>query len=83
MVNLKLYFILAAPWHKDFPGQGSDLSHSCDLHCPWPGIKPASQCFQDAADPFAPQRELLITDFKKKAKVISFKFLNRTASVPF
>ena len=24
---------MAAPWHMEFPGQGSDLGCSCDLHC--------------------------------------------------
>ena len=46
---------LAAPWHVEFPGQGSDLSHSCNscrscsnagsyllTHSEGPGIKPAS-----------------------------------------
>ena len=46
-------FILAALRHMEFPGQGSDLSHRCDLchscgntgsltHCAGPGIKPVS-----------------------------------------
>ena len=53
----------------EFLGQGSDLSHSCDLcrscgnpgsltRCAGLGIKPASQRFQDTAVPIAPQREL-------------------------
>ena len=25
--------VLVAPWHMRFPGQGSDLSHGCNLHC--------------------------------------------------
>ena len=29
------FLFLAAPWHIEFPGQGSDMSHSCDL-CPTP-----------------------------------------------
>ena len=44
---------LVAPWHMEFPGQESHLSHNCDLHCScsnarslthWfaPGIEPAS-----------------------------------------
>ena len=61
---------LAAWWHMEFPGQGSDpsqsheLSHSCGntaslSHCAGPGITPSTQCFQDAADPTEPQQELL------------------------
>ena len=61
---------LAALQHMEFLGQGSDPSHICDLrhscgkagsaaHCARPGTKPASQRFQDAADPIAPQQELL------------------------
>ena len=58
------------PWQPtDLLGQGSDLNCSCDLrqscsnagsltHCAGPGIKPASQHSQDAADPAAPQQEL-------------------------
>ena len=63
------FLVLVAPRHMEISGQGSDLSHSCDLscnrdnvgsltHCARPGIKPVSQCSQDAADPVAPQREL-------------------------
>ena len=58
----------------EFPGQGSDLSYSCDLshscgntrsltHCAGPGIKPVSQCFQDATNPIVPQGKLLLQDF--------------------
>ena len=47
-------FFLAALRHMEFPGQGSDLSCSCDLscicsnarsltHCAGPGIEPVSQ----------------------------------------
>ena len=54
----------------EFPGQGSDLSCSCDLyhswgntgsltHCAGLGMKPVSQHSREDADPFAPQRELL------------------------
>lgn len=25
--------LLASPWHMEFPGLGSHLSHSCDLCC--------------------------------------------------
>ena len=60
---------LAAQWHMEFPGQGSDLSRSCHqncscgnvrslTHCAGPGIKPVSQCSQEAADPVATQWEL-------------------------
>ena len=53
------FWFLAALRHLEFPGQGSDLSHICDLscscgnarsltHCTGPGIEPASQHSQDA-----------------------------------
>ena len=53
----------------EFLGQESDLSCNCDLSlscnnarsltlCSGPGIKPASQCSQDAANPAAPKQEL-------------------------
>ena len=62
-------FLSATLWHLEFPGQGSDLSHSWDLCCSCGnvrsltygaelGIKPASQCSQDATDLIAPQQEL-------------------------
>ena len=52
----------------EFLGQGSDLSCSCKLSRSCGnagsltdyvglGIEPKSQCSQDAADPFAPQKE--------------------------
>ena len=64
------FFFLAAPRHIAFLGQGSDPSHSCNLsqifgnarylsRCARPGIEPSSQCSQDAANPVAPQQELL------------------------
>lgn len=65
-----LFFFLAALWHMEILGQGSDPSHSCDLsysrgnagsliHCAGPGIEPAvSQCSRGAADPTAPQWDL-------------------------
>ena len=60
---------LAALQHIEFPGQGSDVSHSCDpchgwgsdgsfTHCAVPGIELVSQCSKDAADPIALQWEL-------------------------
>ena len=53
----------------DFPSQGSDLRHSCNLshssgnarsliHCAGLGIEPESHGSQDTTDPFAPQWEL-------------------------
>ena len=64
------FLLLAIPWHMEFPGQGSDPSHSCNLSCSCsnatslthrtrPGIEPVSQHSQDAAaDPAVPQQEL-------------------------
>ena len=68
-VTKKLLIVLATPWHMQFPGQGSDLSHSHKLscrcgnarsltHCARPGIEPTSQHSQDAAAPVVPQQEL-------------------------
>ena len=70
-----LFFFLffsffATSQHMEFPGQGSDPRHSWNLHhscgnmeslthCTGPGIKPASQCSRDAADPIVPWWELL------------------------
>ena len=62
---------VAALQHMEFPGQGSNVSRRCDLchscgnagsliHCAGLGrIEPASQRSRDAADPVAPQWELL------------------------
>ena len=54
----------------DFPGQGSDPSHSCDsfrslTHCGGPGIEPVSLCSREVADPMAPQWKLLLPFFFK------------------
>ena len=57
----------------EFPGQGSDLSQSCDLshscgntksltHCAGLGIKPVSRCSQDTADPAVPHQQLQFID---------------------
>ena len=64
------FHFLPPPWHMELPGQGSDPSRSCDLsrsysnmgfltHCAGSRPEPVSQHSQDAADPIAPQRELL------------------------
>ena len=65
-----LFFtFLATPQHMELLGQGSDLSHSCNLcqavatldpltHCAGPGIEPASWHYRDTADPTASQQEL-------------------------
>ena len=73
-VSLGVYFVfcflfLAAPWHMEFLGQGSDPSHSCKpscicdnsgslTHCSGPGIEPMSQCPQNASNPIVTQQEL-------------------------
>ena len=62
---LFMFSFSAAPRHVEFPGQGSDLSHNCNLSLSCgnphagPGIEPASQCSQDTTDLVAPQREHL------------------------
>ena len=69
MLNSQKKIFLVAPWHMEFPGQGSDpscsfdLSHSCSnaessTHCAGPGTKPASQSSQDDTNPFVPLQEL-------------------------
>ena len=68
------FLFLAAPWHMEFLGQGSDLSYVYNLtcscsnvgfltHCAGPGIEPMSQCSQDAANPIVPWWELLVINF--------------------
>jgi len=65
---ISFYSFLAAPQHIEFPGQGSDSSHSHDLfhsfinanagsltYCTVRGITPVSQCTSNTIDPFAPQ----------------------------
>ena len=61
-----LFFpFLATPWHREFPGHGSDprcscnLSHSCGnngslSHCAGLGIERAFRCSQDSTDPIVP-----------------------------
>ena len=61
---------MAALWHMEFLGRGTDRIHSCRLschcsnagsltHCAGPGIEPVSQHSQDNADPIVPQQECL------------------------
>ena len=74
---MSFFFFLfwATPRHMKFPGQGSDLSCSCNLHhscgnarflphCAKPGIKPVSQHSRDATNPTVTQKELLNFLFK-------------------
>ena len=67
--NASFFFFLATRQHIEFPGQGSDLSHSCNLcqamatwdhltHCALLGIEPASWCCREATDPTAPTWKL-------------------------
>ena len=68
----------------EFPGQGSYLSYSHALicshgsagsstHCVGPGIEPAPQRSQDAANPIAPQQEVLLVFFFVRNLCISRK----------
>ena len=74
MVFISCYYcLLFWPPHGiwKFPGQGSDLSHSCDLHqscsntrslthCAKPGMELVSQCSRDTNNPAALPQELLL-----------------------
>lgn len=56
------FLLLATPGHTEFPGQGSDPSRSCDLHCRCarPRTEPVSWCCRDPTYPIAPQQKLQI-----------------------
>lgn len=76
---LFLFSLLAAPWHMEFQGQGSDPSQGHDLsqncsniesltHCAGPGIEPVSQRSQEAPDSILLWQELqetLVSDSVK------------------
>ena len=66
------FFFLAAPWHMKFPGQGSDLSLSHNLHNSWTMLGSLIHCAgseiehvfwhcKDTTYPIVPQRELLLS----------------------
>ena len=66
------FFLWPPPWRMEFPGQGSDPSHTFSLccrcgnsgsltHCAGLGIKPASQRYRDSASLGTP-----ISTFKKR-----------------
>ena len=68
--SIIFFSFLATLWHVEPLGQGSNLSHSCDLHsvvatpdplthCAGPGTKLAFWHCRDTANPLAPQQELL------------------------
>ena len=56
------FHFLAALRRMEFPGQGSDPSHSCNagplIHCAGPGMEPVSQRSRVTADPIVPHQEL-------------------------
>ena len=65
------FFCLTALQHIEFPDQGSDPSHGCNLshscgnagsltHYAGPAIEPVFECSQEATNPIVPQRELLV-----------------------
>ena len=67
----------------EFPGQGSDPSHSCDLSCgnagslthsAGPGMEPASQGSQDATDPVVPQQRSPDLCLFKVCLTVGFSF---------
>ena len=76
------FSFVATPWHMESLGKESNLSCSCDVHhisgnatflthCAGLGIKPASQCSRDAANPVAPQQENSYSAlYKRKEKII-------------
>ena len=75
----RLFFFfsfLATPWHMEFPGQGSDLSHSCDLchSCSNAGSLThhdqagGTNLRPKAAYPIEPQQELLDDSLDKLPK---------------
>ena len=81
------FFFLTTPQHMEFPGQGSDLSCSCNLscstagsltHCARPGIKPVSQGSQDSTNPVAPQQELLLGGFVLPLKLGNGRILEES-----
>ena len=71
-IYIDFFFFLfsAVPPHMEFPGRDQirgivATCHRCGnarslKHCARLGIKPASQCSQDADDPIAPQQEQMI-----------------------
>ena len=90
---LFFFSFLAATWHMVSPGQGSDPSLSCDLchscgnmgsltHCARLGIKPASQCSQNATNPCVPQQELQDSLYSSSQDIpYSFKHHNLYANL--
>ena len=65
MVLILFFFFFPTLRHIEFLGQGSDLSHSCDLshsygntrsftHCTRLGIEPESQGSREATDSIMP-----------------------------
>ena len=83
LINQLIFFFFGypIPRHLAIQGQGSDLSHSCDLsrscgnagsltHCARLGIEPVSQTSQEAADLAAPQWELQGLEFLKQTVAI-------------
>ena len=84
--NKKQKFFLATPWHMEFPSQGSDRSHSCDLCCSCShtrsltlcaklGLKLTSWPFRDTANPIVPQQELLFQIFNLTIEFLSISLI--------
>ena len=69
--KFSLFFLHFFHFAYGVPRPGIRSSHNCGLsgnavsltHCARPGIEPLTQAFQDAAEPVAPQRELLANIF--------------------
>ena len=77
MVYIFFFSFLATSWHMEFPGQGSDPSHSCNLrhscgntgsltHCAEPRIKPVYWHCRDASDPVVVQQGLQFIFFTSR-----------------
>ena len=76
LLHILFFFFsfLATPWHMEFPGQGSDPSHSCNLYCCCnnarsfnplcrAGDQTCVPALRDATDPVAPEQEILFLNF--------------------
>ena len=86
VVLIFFFSFLATPQHMEFPGQGSDPSHSCNpgcccnnmrplTHCAGPGIKPVSQRTRDSTNPTALRRGtpgLVLLNKKQDKELVNF-----------
>ena len=81
---LQIFSFLAAPWHVEFLGQGSDPSHSCDLShsCTMLDPSPTVPSWGLNLGPGAPKTPLILLRHKRNSQILKHEINKAFLSFP-